>query len=52
MQLGVGMRASVTLEPARYELATTAGDEWDDNWLFIRGMYRLLMRCGSLLFRV
>jgi len=37
MQLGVGTRASVTLEPVRYEFATTAGDEWDDNWLVISG---------------
>ena len=37
MQLGVGTRASVTLEPVRYEFATPAGDEWDDNWLVISG---------------
>jgi len=37
MQLGVSTSASVTLEPVRYEFATTAGDEWDDNWLVISG---------------
>ena len=37
MQLGVGTRASVMLEPVRYEFAHPAGDEWDDNWLVISG---------------
>ena len=37
MQLGLGTRASVTLEPVRYEFANPAGDEWDDNWLVISG---------------
>jgi len=37
MQLGVGTRASVTLEPVRYEFANPAGDEWDNNWLVISG---------------
>lgn len=37
MQLGVGTRAFVTLEPVRYEFANPAGDEWDDNWLVISG---------------
>ena len=37
MQLGMGTRASVTLDPLRYEFATTAGDEWDNNWLVISG---------------
>lgn len=36
MQLS-GYESSVTLEPVRYEFATTAGDEWDDNWLVISG---------------
>ncbi|WP_439099018.1 WapI family immunity protein [Cryobacterium aureum] len=37
MQLGVGTRESVTLEPARYEFPNPAGDKWDDNWLIISG---------------
>jgi hypothetical protein len=37
MQLGLGTRASVTLEPVRYEFANPADDEWDDNWLVISG---------------
>ncbi|TFD23072.1 hypothetical protein [Cryobacterium sp. TMS1-13-1] len=37
MQLGVGTRASVTLEPVRYEFANPARDKWDDNWLVISG---------------
>ncbi|WP_104195674.1 hypothetical protein [Cryobacterium sp. M15] len=32
-----GYESSVTLEPVRYELANPAGDEWDDNWLVIKG---------------
>lgn len=38
MQLGVGTRASVTLEPVRYEFANPVGDDWDDNWLVISGL--------------
>ncbi|WP_104199401.1 hypothetical protein [Cryobacterium sp. Y29] len=36
MQLN-GYESSVTLEPDRYEFANPAGDEWDDNWLVIKG---------------
>ena len=36
MQLG-GYESSVTLEPVRYEFANPPGDEWDDNWLVIKG---------------
>jgi hypothetical protein len=32
-----GYESSVTLEPVRYEFANPAGDEWDDNWLVIKG---------------
>ena len=32
-----GYESSVTLEPDRYEFANPAGDEWDDNWLVIKG---------------
>jgi hypothetical protein len=32
-----GYESSVTLELVQYEFANPAGDEWDDNWLVIRG---------------
>ncbi|WP_104138308.1 hypothetical protein [Cryobacterium sp. Y62] len=32
-----GYESSITLEPDRYEFANPAGDEWDNNWLVIKG---------------
>jgi len=32
-----GYESSVTLELVRYEFANPAGDEWDDNWLVLKG---------------